>query len=387
MLMRGSALEATDPRDKVYALYNLHKFYRTDAMARPKVDYSIPWEAVFILIAKYTYSTHVDQTLRLAGRFRQESNASLPSWVPDLRNEDIGVFFAGHVTRWSAGGMAYQPSVRFVSLPSHRTGSRPIPEYYSFNGKGKKKKLVAEAMEIGAILQDKIVYCSPQPILPTDRVSGNLKEISSKLAADLAFVNEKMPRYFTGESGLDAYAGAIIVNTTPRDELATAEYEREGFAQWTAWLETLDFPNVMPEYHDAMVNTELWTKHLFVVSSHGLMCIVPSMTREGDYVAILNGCRYPVVLRRVGPDDGQYYELLGQCYMHRMMRGRAWNLIEEYKLKYKSGSEDEVIPLGLGSTDHTDEDSGGDIGVFPFNANSDYKNIKRVLGKRRIVLV
>ncbi|CAK1364378.1 unnamed protein product [Cercospora beticola] len=389
-LKHGSVLEATDPRDKVYALYNLDKSFRFPPRAappRPKVDYSIPWQVVFIRIAKYTHSTHVDRTLSLAGRSQQYSDASLPSWVPDLRNEDIGVFFADHESSWAAGGMAYQPSVQFVSLPSCRIGSRPIPEYYFFNAKGKKKNLVAEALEIGAILQDKIVYCSPQPTLPSMHLAALLPEISSKLAADLTFINEKMPRYFTGESGSDAYAGTIMVNTTPRDELATADYERKGFAEWRAWLESSDFPNNIPEYHQAVVNTELWNKHLFVVSNHGLMCIVPAMTREGDYVAILNGCRYPVALRKVGPEDGQYYELLGPCYMHRMMRGRAWNLIEEYKSKYISTSEDEVVPLDLGSADQTDEDSGGHVGVFPFNANSDYQNIKRVLGKRRIVLV
>lgn len=396
LLCRGIVLEATDPRDKVYALYNLPFVVKWQERvapkgsikARPAVDYTIPWEMVSVRIAKFLYQTDADATLLLSGRSQQYTDANIPSWAPDLRNVFIENVFAPHSQQWSAGGgINCESPLRFVHLPARRLGVPPIPEYYYFDsksrkGNGRRRKIVSEAMELGAILLDRIVYCSPQLPLPPGRWSVNAKDVCQKLETDLAFIDENVVTYFTGESGEDAYAGTIIANTTPRDELTAADYEKKGFAEWRAWLTSTEFPNSEPEYHEAVENTEHWTKHLFIVSSHGLMCLVPAMACEDDYVAILSGFRYPVALRKVGPQDGQYYELLGQCYMHRMMRGRAWSLIEEFKLKYRPGSEDEVVPLDI-----DDQLDDGNIDVFPFNAKSDYRSIVRVLGKRRIVLV
>jgi hypothetical protein len=45
---------------------------------------------------------------------------------------------------------------------------------------------------------------------------------------------------------------------------------------------------------------------------------------EGDTIAILYGCRYPVVLRRV-EEEAEKYEVIGEVYTHGYMLGEALN--------------------------------------------------------------
>lgn len=110
------------------------------------------------------------------------------------------------------------------------------------------------------------------------------------------------------------------------------------------------------------------------------MTNAPNIADIGDYIAILSGFRHPVVLRKIGPKDQNYYELLGASYVHRMMRGRPWALIEEFRCKYKPGSEDKVpddasLPPATGSRQNDEP-----CDTFPFNPKSDYSRVVRIFG-------
>lgn len=54
----------------------------------------------------------------------------------------------------------------------------------------------------------------------------------------------------------------------------------------------------------------------------GYLGLVPSQARMGDEVWLLKGGRVPFVLRRVG--GGENRELVGDCYMHGIMYGEAF---------------------------------------------------------------
>ena len=51
--------------------------------------------------------------------------------------------------------------------------------------------------------------------------------------------------------------------------------------------------------------------------------------RGGDVVCVLQGSRWPVILR----EDGEYCKMLGVSYVHRIMHGEA------IRLRQQSGSE------------------------------------------------
>lgn len=176
-------------------------------------------------------------------------------------------------------------------------------------------------------------------------------------------------------------------NTTHEWNLATAEYKRSGFAEWHACLaEGKAEPRSV--YRDAMKNVDSLDTNMFCVTSHGMFCLAPRMAQAGDYMAILSGFQLPVAQRNVGPATAKYYELLGSCYVHRLMQGRAWRSIGKFECKYRPGSEDEVFDKEPQTQlSHNDADQEQPCGVHPFNSRGDCQRLTRTIGKRRIVLV
>jgi hypothetical protein len=59
------------------------------------------------------------------------------------------------------------------------------------------------------------------------------------------------------------------------------------------------------------------------VIKKGLVCLLPAMAHEDDVICVLSGCRAPPVLRK----NGDFFELLGECYVHGYMFGEAFKPI------------------------------------------------------------
>lgn len=64
--------------------------------------------------------------------------------------------------------------------------------------------------------------------------------------------------------------------------------------------------------------------------------LAPQSVMEGDLICIVYGCSVPVVLRKAFIDDATegkyYYELIGECYIHGMMDGEAFRILQEMKI-------------------------------------------------------
>lgn len=63
-----------------------------------------------------------------------------------------------------------------------------------------------------------------------------------------------------------------------------------------------------------------WNRKFFT-SEGDLLGLCPAATTQGDLVCILYGCSVPVILRR--HEDGGYFELIGEAYVHGKMDGEA----------------------------------------------------------------
>lgn len=89
MLLRQHRFaEASNPRDKVYALWGMSKEALTqtrklvDESVSFRVDYSLPPEKVFIQTAHFLI--HSSKNLAILSLKESDANMNLPSWVPDL---------------------------------------------------------------------------------------------------------------------------------------------------------------------------------------------------------------------------------------------------------------------------------------------------------------
>lgn len=66
----------------------------------------------------------------------------------------------------------------------------------------------------------------------------------------------------------------------------------------------------------------------FAVTSDGWISLVPPFSKVGDVVYVIEGCQVPLLLRKVKSQDRDEtgetrYELVGECYIHRIMDGEA----------------------------------------------------------------
>ncbi|CBF82002.1 hypothetical protein AN5383.2 [Aspergillus nidulans FGSC A4] len=81
------------------------------------------------------------------------------------------------------------------------------------------------------------------------------------------------------------------------------------------------------EYLERVLRT-VCSRRLAILSnippSHSLS-LVPYKAKKGDKVCIINGCSVPILLRRSEQKTGHedYYEMIGECYVHGMMDGEA----------------------------------------------------------------
>jgi len=63
-------------------------------------------------------------------------------------------------------------------------------------------------------------------------------------------------------------------------------------------------------------------RRVFITTRTGYVGLAPVETRPGDVVAILLGCRWPLVLRLC---NSGFYQLVGECYIHGLMDGEIFD--------------------------------------------------------------
>jgi len=63
-------------------------------------------------------------------------------------------------------------------------------------------------------------------------------------------------------------------------------------------------------------------------TQRGRLCLVPAEVEEGDAVVLVKGGRVPLVIRyhRAGKDGTHTWKLVGECYVHGVMDGEAFDL-------------------------------------------------------------
>jgi hypothetical protein len=77
------------------------------------------------------------------------------------------------------------------------------------------------------------------------------------------------------------------------------------------------------------VRHTVWNRQMFLTKEKNFLCLGPSNShssltiQENDVIFVLQGCSVPVILRP-HPPPGDYYSLVGECYVHGIMDGEAF---------------------------------------------------------------
>jgi hypothetical protein len=307
---------ATDPRDKVFALLGLAQYWGgTDKM---EADYSLDPDEVFwatsVAMIKMTRNLDV-----LMGTIRDTGDDGLgavgPSWTTDWScrpdvNENTRVGFARF----------YNASKRVPARPIVAHGQR-ILEAYGFEF-------------------DEVVFVASEMPLDEDSIGGRWRAVIIDWEACLARLGDGDTRYVGGKTPTDAFWRTLCGDVeSGRDPDSGLEGFRrisgslaDVYADWRKvdasrkrrtsiiagyWQENGGEVDEAAEkrnsFHHAVECASGWRR--FFITQRGFIGTGPRWTKAGDKIFIIRGSRVPFIFRSHGPvvvcDGAALQELVG----------------------------------------------------------------------------
>jgi hypothetical protein len=275
-------LEASDPRDNIFGILGLSETFRT---ILPSPDYCKTPTEIF---------TEVTEALLSSSKFldvlntasRGESALELPSWVSD----------------WSRPGISYFPRRLY-------NAARNSESVYEISSDGKELKVLGKEVDyIEKIsLADLGVY--KYGSIPLERLQGWQK--SCILARSLT-------KYPTKETLKEALWRTLCWNRT--DQYPAPEETGDHFKEWYRILMSHKDIESKATEMSRLENSFTPSKSPICITSNGFLASVPYTTEAGDCIVVFAGGQNPFVIRRTG----NYYRLIGPCYVHGIMNGEAF---------------------------------------------------------------
>ncbi|KAJ3486687.1 hypothetical protein NLG97_g6564 [Lecanicillium saksenae] len=343
--------QASDPRDKIYALYGLMGDQMHDLL-RP--NYAEPVAEIFANTTQYFILQ--SKSLDPICNWQTQEGRHLPSWVPDysLDQTKSGVSFVGEYGKtglFSSSGFAEQG--RYDLVAAAPLGVLPVT----------------------VLSLDSVAVLSPR--CPENSGFHTAEQIWSKTILGAAHLFQQDIKDL--ESGVGVVSGAVqkyrtywelaqpVKSVTPTPELADdwtlasavarhgeleLELDKSNQVDCTVmkmYLYSLCCGIITPSTRISDDDTAVITKlkvpeapmtsdtdpvwliceafengvksRVLGVTSKGSICVVPEEAQSGDVVCVMHGCSVPVLLRKTL--SASEYLFVGACYMYGFMDGEA----------------------------------------------------------------
>ncbi|KAI0468437.1 heterokaryon incompatibility protein-domain-containing protein [Xylaria cf. heliscus] len=360
---------ASDARDKIYAFLGLYEL-KSRGSYKIVPNYRDATTEIFVNVAKeiLEHST----TLDLLGVPRQDSRGrvdGLPSWVPDWGSDD----FASSLTRRTIDGsylFMFDTAKTAELLPQAQVQNRTLKLYgfcfdkvtevgYLADPHFKQENEMSHARilpvrsEIDSIALhrnwltvskglSKRKYPNGQNALEAFVRTIYLDHFPSSYSADDASNHYRClydPSYVLGKPWFGVsrmsfakryaylYFGVVgkAFGAAPIKALAKALGLIEEVVPLYGYYDTTRSPHVSGRnLNEFLVDTRARTvnRRMFYTES-GYIGLGPRLTWDGDRVFLVKGSRTPLLLRPQ-PQEGKW-ELLGDCYVHGIMQGEAFD--------------------------------------------------------------
>jgi hypothetical protein len=78
-------------------------------------------------------------------------------------------------------------------------------------------------------------------------------------------------------------------------------------------------------------DTTEWMTRRLMTTNEGHIGMVPCRAQKGDQIWVLLGCSIPLILRRW--ENKVSFQVIGECYLHGYMNGKAQEEVRNGKLK------------------------------------------------------
>jgi hypothetical protein len=281
-LYEAKSFLASNPKDKVYALL-AHPSARLPNGATVKLDYDCPLpEWYTALAATILTSTH---SLQLLSAVQHSTEAfvlrtDLPSWVPQWAEQPTSNML------WHT-----------VRDKTYRTGLETLPEY--------DLALDKNLLKVKGVLFDRVEDCGHTIASEDYNSQRDTSPSPSQMIAKL--LKAGGARSAAIYSSEEAWIKAHYMTLTAGMFMGGQDDFRADEAQQQT-------PSPFRK------TAQLWSNHRKpFLTAKGYVGLGPSFAKEHDIVVVLFGCMMPFVLR----PHGNEYKLVGEAYVHGIMKGEA----------------------------------------------------------------
>ncbi|OAL46680.1 HET-domain-containing protein [Pyrenochaeta sp. DS3sAY3a] len=313
--------DATDPRDKIYAFYNISRV--EDGML--EADYRIPLEEAYTRFTAYFIHKHFSELVFMAGHCQPRQHENLPSWVPDftMRSANTSLIPAPRISpilqdSYSASGDNgdLQPCVSLTS-----NDHILVRGYYIDRLEHMTATSIAQIWE---------------EIYINDGISPSALHAWHADAIQLALSHTPDKYRSYDESRRQAFVRTLVGDRSSGSGARAPVKYKGYYKHWVSLLATaVDTESLMNDtQEDDELERTMAAKEFnsavaaaanqkrFSVTAGGYMALIPRESCVGDIVCVLLGIQVPFVLRPV-PGAIEKYELVGPCYCHGIMMGEA----------------------------------------------------------------
>ena len=301
-------MASTDPRDKVYALFNIARDKETLGIIP---DYGLSVTNVFVDVAARILKS--DSHLDLLSSVFGKKSIPLPSWVPD----------------WTQSGYSLLEATAAVRNGIYCASGETTSDI--------KYDKELNAINISGALVDRIAKTIGR-IWPTklQRKPAWIED-TIQMVADL-------PAYGTTKTGTGAFWRTLIANLAQPEGLSQPSGATDDYVKYfqayvklqnlLAQAEAGIDVSIKKEEHDMGLGFQVSMVRVAATRSlctteGGYLVMAPLQAERGDYVCLLSGGKLPYIVRAPVGKEGMVVgkrtplEFIGDAYVHGLVKGEA----------------------------------------------------------------
>ena len=356
LLYRLRSCEATDARDRVYAMWSFLPDSYVRALETPRYDKDFTAGDLFqqVAIIELVHNNNMD-FLGHAGLCQQSVDTDIPSWAADWSYRQLThpLCVLDHDCFQKTGSKLYRASGKMVGSAKVSVSSRTLMTRGKVLGEIMKLNSQFKFTTSGERLVDTKTSTSPirndtEGGTPDDEFNANVTQIQRQLGYAIRVFNET-----TGQIALSMataeqchpYPNDVDIKTACMHTLTASLTQpigesaigatlirvkdtdlKEMFAALDAAVEAMRAFNLSGVDKKAMkllgLVREMTRTRRFFVTADRYMGLAPGEAKLGDRVAIIYGCSTPFLIRRIDGVESSWC-LVGECYIYGLMDGEA----------------------------------------------------------------
>ena len=318
VLARFRSSNASDPRDKIFALLGL-----CSETLGLKSDYTLPVKDVYIDCAKRIIDNDKNLDLLCQGPWEvsasnAERRTDLPSWTPDFSHPGNSRILFAQRSIYSAGpkdlrvpcsvltsGALVVEGFHVGTIETVRERQNTSDVFVRYEDVGKKwmpESLVREGIERGNHNLCNYFTNEPEPLAPDQQMTSRFQEYWRTLLMDC----ERYPIRRLKDSDItDLHSKFEKWWLAPEESLPSRERKS------------------VHGYIDTTLSLALSNGWTFAMTTERSYCMVPEAAKPGHRVVVLPRAKVLVVLE-VCDGAAERFRFVGTCYVHGFVDGEAF---------------------------------------------------------------